>query len=77
MANLELEGATVAALEALGLGQLDSLETCDAVIGGDVMDLLDTTELPDAKVRGCNCGCGCGCWLVDGWMGSGPAGRPA
>lgn len=52
MADLELEGATVAALEALGLGQLDSLETCDAVIGGDVMDLLDTTELPDAKVRG-------------------------
>lgn len=48
---MQLEGATVAALEALGLGQLDSLETCDAVIGGDVMDLLDTTELPDAKVR--------------------------
>lgn len=50
---MQLEGATVAALEALGLAQLDSLETCDAVIGGDVMDLLDTTELPDAKVCVC------------------------
>ncbi len=51
MATLELEGATVEALEALGLGQLDSLETANTVIGGDLMDLLDTTELPPATVR--------------------------
>lgn len=51
MATLELEGATVEALEALGLGQLDSLETANTVIGGDLMDLLDTTELPKAAVR--------------------------
>ncbi|GAB5032194.1 condensin-2 complex subunit d3 [Nannochloropsis oceanica] len=48
MATLELEGATVEALEALGLGQLDTLETANTVIGGDLMDLLDTTELPPA-----------------------------
>lgn len=51
MATLELEGATVEALEALGLGQLDTLETANTVIGGDLMDLLDTTELPPATVR--------------------------
>lgn len=51
MATPELEGATVEALEALGLGQLDSLETANTVIGGDLMDLLDTTELPPATVR--------------------------
>jgi len=51
MAMPELEGATVEALEALGLGQLDSLETANTVIGGDLMDLLDTTELPQATVR--------------------------
>lgn len=51
MATPELESATVEALEALGLAQLDSLETANTVIGGDLMDLLDTTELPSAKVR--------------------------
>ena len=51
MATPELEGATVEALEALGLGQLDSLETANTVIGGDLMDLLDTMELPQATVR--------------------------
>lgn len=56
MATPELEGATVEALEALGLGQLDSLETANTVIGGDLMDLLDTTELPPATVRPHICG---------------------
>ena len=55
MADLELERATVEALETLGLAQLDSLETCNTIIGGDIMDLLDTTELPPAKVCVCVC----------------------
>ena len=50
MADLELERATVTALENFGLAQLDSLETCNTVIDGDTLDLLDTTELPHARV---------------------------
>lgn len=47
----ELGRSTVEALEAFSLGQLDSVETANAVIGGDLMDLMDTMELPPVKVR--------------------------
>ncbi|EWM25041.1 hypothetical protein Naga_100049g14 [Nannochloropsis gaditana] len=45
----ELGRSTVEALEAFSLGQLDSVETANAVIGGDLMDLMDTMELPPVK----------------------------
>ena len=45
----ELERATVEALESLDLAQLDSLETANTVIGGDLMDLPDTTQMPTTQ----------------------------
>jgi hypothetical protein len=52
----DLERSTASAVESLGLSQLSELEACNGAIAGDFMDMLDTTELPTAKVR-CNMHC--------------------
>jgi hypothetical protein len=63
----DLERSTASAVESLGLSQLSELEACNGAIAGDFMDMLDTTELPTAKVR-CSIHCCNYLWIWnEGW----------